>query len=100
MQSPTVTISHPQDQVREYVSTVTPKGMVTIPQEVRRSFKIKPKEKVVFRATKDTLEIKPLMTLEDVMGSVPPLSPPKSLKQIREEVREERVNHYQAKMNS
>ena len=89
-----------QDEFKDYVGSVTQKGMVTIPNEVRRRFNIKPKGKVIFRATENSLEIKPILTLEDVKGSVPALSLTKSWKQIREEVKEERVNRYLTKMNS
>ncbi len=88
------------DEVREYISPVTPKGMITIPQEIRRSFNIKPKGKVIFRVSANIVEIKPVsMTLEEAMGSVPALSPAKSWKEIREAVKEERVDRYIAKMN-
>ena len=100
MSSPVSISNMVQDEFKDYVGSVTRKGMVTIPNEVRRHFNIKPKSKVIFRTTENTLEIKPIMTLEDVKGSVPALSPAKSLKQIREEVKEERVNRYHAKMNS
>jgi|GEM_PF-5471889 len=88
------------DEFKDYVGSVTQKGMVTIPNEVRSRFNIKPKGKIIFRATEDTLEIKPIMALEDARGSVAPLALPKDWKQIREEVRGERVNRYQTKMNS
>ncbi len=74
--------------------------MVTIPKEVRRRLKIKPKGKVVFRLATDTVQIKPIpMTLEDARGSVPPLSPPKNWKEVREAVKAERVERYLTKMN-
>ena len=100
MQDITSTSGMAHDEFKEYVGSVTQKGMVTIPKEVRRRLNIKSRGKVIFRATEDSLEIKPIMALEDARGSVTPLVPSKDWKQVREEVREERVNRYQTKINS
>jgi bifunctional DNA-binding transcriptional regulator/antitoxin component of YhaV-PrlF toxin-antitoxin module len=81
--------------VREYVGFVTSKGMITIPQEARLRHQIKPKTKVIIRVSPETIEVKPMpMTLEDTMGSVPPLDPPKTFKEIREMIHNERAERY------
>jgi bifunctional DNA-binding transcriptional regulator/antitoxin component of YhaV-PrlF toxin-antitoxin module len=83
------------NDIREYVGLVTSKGMITIPQEARRRHKIKPRTKVIIRVSPDTIEVKPMpMTLEDIMGSVPPLDPPKTIKEIREIIHDERAERY------
>lgn len=88
------------DDIREYVGSVSHKGTVTIPNEVRRRLKIKPKGKVIFRLAADTVEIKPIpMTLEDAMGSVPALTPAKSWQEISQMAKEERTDRYFAKMH-
>jgi bifunctional DNA-binding transcriptional regulator/antitoxin component of YhaV-PrlF toxin-antitoxin module len=85
----------PNDDIREYVGLVTAKGMITIPQEARRRHKIEPKTKVIIRVSSDTIEVKPMpMTLEDIMGSVPPLDSPKTIKEIREIIHNERAERY------
>ncbi len=93
--------SIPTNDVKEFIGSVSPKGMITIPHEARKLFKIKPKGNVVIRVSKQTIEVKPLpMTLEEVMGSVPPLDPPKSWKQIRQEKHDEYAERYLNKIQS
>lgn len=88
------------NQVREYVGSVSQKGMITIPQAVRRHFKIKPKGKVVFRMSEDAVEIKPMsMTLEDTFGSVKPINRPENFKQLRKIAIGEHVDKVISKMN-
>src|SRR5688572_12409020 len=76
--------------VREYIGAVTLKGMVTIPQEVRRHLQIKPQGQVIFRMMDDKVEIKPMpMTLEETYGSVTPINQPENFKQLRDGAIEE-----------
>ena len=61
-----------------FIGTLSAKGGVTIPVEVRRKLNVNPKDKVVFRMRGDTVNIEPgPMTLEEAMGSVTPLQPGK-----------------------
>ncbi len=88
------------DNFREYVGSVTQKGMVTIPQGVRRRLNIRPKGKVIFRVVEDTVEIKSMpMTLEETFGSVKPLNRPENFKQLRDVAIEEHVDKVISKMN-
>ena len=41
-------------EVEEYIRTVTTKGQVTIPAEVRRLLEVEPGDKVMFRVTEGT----------------------------------------------
>jgi AbrB family looped-hinge helix DNA binding protein len=101
MNTPTPAPGTINNDGREYIGSVTDKGMITIPQELRRIHKIKPGGKVIFRARQDTIEVKPMpMTLEDAYGSVTPINRPENFKQIRNMVREERVEKAITKMNS
>jgi len=88
--------------VKEFEGTLSHKGLITIPQEVRQYMKVKPKDKIIFRITEDAVEIKPrqLMSLEEIKGSVPPLKTPKKWKQIREEKRDDYTERYLQKINS
>ena len=61
--------------MRELVSTMTSKGQVTIPVEIRRRLGMVPTDKVAFVLTDDGhAKVRPARsTLESVIGSVPPL---------------------------
>lgn len=43
--------------MKEYVSSISPKGQITIPLEVRQQFGVKPKDKVVIRVEGDQVSI-------------------------------------------
>src|SRR5262245_32423155 len=86
------------EPIRQVVGKLSSKSAVTLPVEVRRFLGVKPKGRVIFQIRDKTVELKPVMTLEQAMGSVPPLSPPKDWKELQEEVKEERVERFIAKM--
>ena len=77
---------------QEYISTVTSKGQVTVPVEIRRTLGLKPQDKLIFRITEGKIEVEPLpMTLEEAYGSVEPMAHPEDFESIRATVREERA---------
>ena len=82
--------------VKEFEGTLSHKGLVTIPQAVRRYLKVKAKDKIIFQIAEDTVQIKPrrLMSLEDIKGSVPPLDSAKDWKQIRADKRDDYADRY------
>lgn len=53
------------------VSTVTSKGQVTIPKEIRAFLKIKASDKVDFTVVNGQVILKPIKTLQNFRGSVP-----------------------------
>jgi AbrB family looped-hinge helix DNA binding protein len=53
------------------ISTVTSKGQVTIPKEIRMSLKINPSDKVDFSVENGRVILKPIKTLKNLRGSVP-----------------------------
>jgi antitoxin PrlF len=59
----------------EFVATVTSKGQITIPVEIRRSLKLHPGDQIVFKTDDDhaTIRRSPY-TLEESFGSVPALT--------------------------
>ena len=58
----------------EIVATVTRKGQVTIPREVRRRLGVGTLDKVAFVLDAEGVHLKPVsVTLEALFGSVPPL---------------------------
>lgn len=101
MNHPTPAPTTTRNDIREYIGSVTAKGMITIPQEVRRLHKIKPNGKVVIRVSQDTIEVKPMpMTLEEAYGSVTPINRPENFQQLRDMAVEEHVEKVISKMNS
>jgi AbrB family looped-hinge helix DNA binding protein len=89
----TAIANHYQDSrsVKEVIGKLSSKSAVTLPVEVRRFLGIKPNGRVMFQIRDKIVEIKSVMTLEEAMGSVPPLSQPKDWKEIEREAKEERV---------
>ena len=79
-------------ETREFVRTVTSKGQVTIPVEIRQLLEISPGDQVLFRVTESKVELQPaVMTLEDTFGAVTPLSRPENFARLREIAIEEHV---------
>lgn len=59
----------------QQVSSVSPKGQITIPIEFRRMLGLKPKDKVSIEAEDGELRVKPAKsTAEQLYGSVTPLT--------------------------
>ncbi|MCG3209271.1 MAG: hypothetical protein FOGNACKC_02892 [Anaerolineae bacterium] len=88
--------------VKEFEGTLSQKGLVTIPQAVRRHLKVKRKDKIIFRITEDAVEIRPrrLMSLEDIKGSIPALNSSKDWKQIRAEKHDDYAERYLQNLNA
>lgn len=79
-------------KAEEYIRTVTTKGQVTIPAEIRRLLKVEPGDKIMFRVTEGTVELQPItMSLEDTFGAVNPLKKPEDFATLREAAIEEHV---------
>ena len=65
--------------MKEFESSVSPKGQITLPLEVRRRWGIKPKDRVTIQVDEQTVTIAPARSaLEESYGSVPPLNRPLS----------------------
>jgi antitoxin PrlF len=78
--------------MREYVTTITQRGQVTIPAEVRRLLGAKPRDKIAFRVEDSTVWLMPVeFTLEQVLGSVTPLRQPEDLDELSRIAKEEKV---------
>ena len=77
-------------EVKELVATVTERGQLTLPAEVRRLLGIEPRQKVAFLIEDDQVRLVPVKyTLESAFGSVPPLNRPENFEQIIEEAMDE-----------
>lgn len=59
---------------RQYTATVTQRGQVTIPAEVRRQLGLERGDKVIFAVEDGRVSLhRPALTLDQVFGSVPAL---------------------------
>jgi len=77
---------------QEYVKTITTKGQVTIPIEIRRLLGVKANDQIRFRIIEGKVEIEPVsMTLEETFASVTPLQRPENFGELRAIAREERT---------
>lgn len=79
----------------QHLRTVTSKGQVTIPVEIREMLGIHPNDQVVIQVSEGRVEIKQaLMKLEQTFGAVPALKKPVSIKQMRDIAIEEHLEKF------
>ncbi len=72
--------------MQEFETSVTEKGQVTIPQEIRRIMGLQPRDKVRFEVEGDVVKISRAESkLLKWFGSVPPRNRPEDFEKIREE---------------
>lgn len=75
-------------------SSMSQKGQVTIPAEIRERLGLKPKDRVRFRVDGDIVLIEPYRSrLAAFYQSVPALDPPRSWKEIEEIARDEHAEY-------
>ena len=75
--------------MRELETTITQKGQVTIPAEIRSRLGLKPRDKVRFEMQGDTLTLHPASSrLLRWYGSVTPKERPEDFRQVRDEFEE------------
>ena len=80
-------------------SRVSPKGQVTIPIEIRRLLGISPKDNVRFIVDDGCVRIeRAVSVLDKYFMALPPLDPPRTWKEIREEVHDEIAERYMRKV--
>ena len=76
--------------MKDLLSSVSPKGQITVPAEIRRMLGLKPKDRVVFRLDRGKVEITPVQSpLQDSFQAIPALVPPRSWKEIEAAVVDE-----------
>lgn len=76
--------------MKEILSTVTGRGQVTIPAEVRRLLGTKSGDKVAFEIEDSQVRLRPVkFTLESAYGSVTPKNRPEDFETMKEEAMEE-----------
>jgi AbrB family looped-hinge helix DNA binding protein len=76
--------------MREFVSSVSPKGQITIPAEVRRLLGVKPKDKITIIVEGEAVTLQPARSrLDAIYQSVEALTPPRTDEEIEAIVEEE-----------
>ena len=76
--------------MRNSTSTVTVKGQVTIPLEIRKALGLKPRDRVTFVLEDGMARIQPVHSrLEALVGSVKPKKRPEDFKELRRLAMEE-----------
>ena len=84
---------------RRYLSSVRPKGQITLPAAVRREFDINPRDHVVFEVADGEMRVIPeASSLETVFASVPALSISYEDGALERIAKNERVHAFAAKM--
>lgn len=83
----------------ELSSSVSPKGQVTIPMEIRRRFGIKPRDVVRFQVVNGEIKlVREEATLETAFGSVPALARPMAWSEVEQIAWDEQAAHVAAEM--
>jgi antitoxin PrlF len=78
--------------LKEISTTITQRGQVTIPAEVRRLLGAKPRDKIVFRIEGSAVTLAPAaFDLESAYGSVTPLDQPEDFTKISRIAREDKI---------
>ncbi len=78
--------------MKAIVTTMTQRGQVTVPAEVRRLLGLKPRDKVAFEIEDDKVQLTPAkFTLESAFGSVGPATRTADLKAISRAAKDEKA---------
>ncbi len=73
----------------KHFTRVTEKGQVTIPVELRRALKIKPRDKVSFELLDGEVRLRPAKSVvEATHGAVTPTSRPEDFRKLRKDFEE------------
>ena len=77
--------------MRSYRSSVSPKGQITLPAEIRRHFGLKAKDKVAIELTGDAVRITPAKdgSILSIYRSIPALNRQLSVEEMTEIAAEE-----------
>ena len=75
-------------------TTITKKGQVTIPKEIREALGLKERDKMVFTLRGSEIMMRPLRgTILDLRGTVNPKKRPEDFPKIREAVKRDRAGN-------
>jgi AbrB family looped-hinge helix DNA binding protein len=80
--------------MKEYISSVSPKGQVTLPIEIRKQLGIKPKDKVALSIDEGSIKVIPVSDrLAESYQAVPALKTPRSLEEMTRIANDEHAHH-------
>jgi antitoxin PrlF len=84
---------------KEITASVTERGQVTIPAEVRKALGLKKRDKVNFVIDGEQILLRrPRFTIETAYGSVKPLNPPVDWREVEQAAKDEVAERYVRKM--
>ncbi|MDP2935295.1 MAG: hypothetical protein Q8O86_02270 [Dehalococcoidia bacterium] len=87
--------------MKQITASITQRGQVTIPAEVRRLLGAKPRGKVVFQIVDGEVRLAPVeFTLESAYGSVTPINRPEDFEELIREAMEEHTEEVIREMKS
>jgi antitoxin PrlF len=88
-----------EQKVKEVLATVTERGQLTLPAEVRRLLGVGPNQKVAFLIEEGEIRLVPArFTLESAFGSIAPRHRPENFKKVIEEAMEEHAHEVMHEM--
>ena len=83
----------------DITTTITRRGQVTVPVEVRRMLGVKPRDKVTFTIDGEKVHLAPAaFTLESAFGSVTPSKKPEDFKKIAEAAKDAKAEETAQKL--
>lgn len=79
--------------MKEFERSVSNKGQITLPLEIRRQFGIRPKDKVIITIDGDEVRVLPRAArrLKEFYQTVPALQPPRTLDEMTEIAHDEQA---------
>ena len=79
--------------IRTIVATITDRGQVTVPAEIRKVLGLKPGDKLAFEIRDGQVRVAPVrFTFEAAFGSVQPISRPEDFNKIIRDAKDERAS--------
>ena len=69
--------------IRTNITSINPRGQVTIPKKIRDYLRVKPKDKIEFEIEKGIVRLKPVKSLDLNFGRIKPKEKPENFKKIR-----------------
>lgn len=80
--------------MKEFISSVSPKGQITLPMEIRKQLGIKPRDKVAVSLGEDGVKVTPVSgRLAESFGAVPSLKEARTLEEMTRIANEEHALH-------
>ena len=85
--------------MKEITTTLTQRSQVTVPAEVRRLLRLKPRDKVTFEIAEGEVRLKPVAySLESAYGSVKPSRKPEDFDELSRVARDAKAARTRRKM--